>query len=241
MNKSRVVILIAMGFNGGIVATLDPTLAYRLKDHPFDYNSSLIGLLFMASSVSYIVTSIPTGYLLDNSKGNSSLFKIIQGIGFVALVACFGILGPIYFEGFESAFNNPPSAWAAMILKGIGSSGANAAYPDLVIGVDDRDEKLHARLSGIWNATYAIGWALGPLFGGAVYQALGFRGFTTLCAGIATANVVMLFFAALPSVSRYLNPKTPQNSGFVRVSSEETAEKNSEDHLEGRNNVYTAS
>ena len=38
-------------------------------------------------------------------------------------------------------------------------------YPDLVLGLDEDNEALQAQISGLWNASYAFGWAFGPLLG----------------------------------------------------------------------------
>mmetsp|Transcript_37540 Transcript_37540/g.72275 ORF Transcript_37540/g.72275 Transcript_37540/m.72275 type:complete len:502 (-) Transcript_37540:100-1605(-) len=221
MNKSRIITLFAMGLNGAVVATLDPTLEYRLDGEPFNYNSSLVGLVFMASSLSYTITSIPTGYILDIYKGQSGVFKTVQGLGFVTLMACFALLGPVQIKGLSSAFNNVPSGWIAMVLKGVGSTGNNACYPDLVIGVADKDEKMHATISGLWNAVYAIGWAVGPLIGGAMYQNLGFSGYATACAAMSGAAAIILFVASVPSVSGYLNNKVQPRVGFQPVGNDD--------------------
>lgn len=42
--------------------------------------------------------------------------------------------GPLVLGKFSLTreFNNVPSAWIAMLLKGVGSAANNAGYPDLV-------------------------------------------------------------------------------------------------------------
>jgi len=124
------------------------------------------------------------------------------------------MLGPIVISGSKALFNNVPAVWIAMLLKGVGSTGNNAAYPDLIIGVSDDDVKMHETISGIWNATYAIGWALGPLFGGALYQAIGFAGYATVNAVLAGSSSALLFTSAVPTISRYLNEKNRSAYGF---------------------------
>lgn len=62
---SRVLTLVAIGLSGTVVATLDPTLAFRLGEEPFNYSSSMIGVVFMISSISYTATSIPVGWAID--------------------------------------------------------------------------------------------------------------------------------------------------------------------------------
>ena len=60
-----------------------------------------------------------------------------------------------------------------MGLKGLGSAlSNNAVYPDLMIGFGSSDEAALATISAMWNAAYALGWALGPLTGGWLYDLL---------------------------------------------------------------------
>ena len=62
-----------------------------------------------------------------------------------------------YFEGTTTYLDNEPAVYVAMLLKGIGSSGNNAGYPDLVCDVDKDDRVLNATICGIWNGVYALG------------------------------------------------------------------------------------
>ena len=68
------------------------------------------------------------------------------------------------------------SFWSVVLgmgLKGLGSAlSNNAVYPDLVIGFGSNDEAALATISAMWNAAYALGWALGPLAGGWLYDLL---------------------------------------------------------------------
>ena len=59
----------------------------------------------------------------------------------------------------------------AMGLKGVGSAlSNNAVYVDIVLLLPKTDKMLLATVSGLWNAAYSLGWALGPLVGGALYE-----------------------------------------------------------------------
>mmetsp|Transcript_17921 Transcript_17921/g.26837 ORF Transcript_17921/g.26837 Transcript_17921/m.26837 type:complete len:486 (+) Transcript_17921:22-1479(+) len=208
LSKSRVITLVGMGFNGALVASLDPTLAYRATKDPLNYGSSLIGFMFTASSLSYTLTSIPTGYILDKYQGQASVFKLVQAGGFLSLFLCFAMLGPIKQKNISTVFNNAPSIWIAMFIKGIGSCGGNAVYPDLIVGIGENEEDKIARISGLWNATYAIGWALGPLLGGVLYDNLGFDGYATAVALTALVICGMLSVFSIPKINNWL-----QNSG----------------------------
>jgi len=84
-----------------------------------------------------------------------------------------------------------------MCLKGIGSAvSVNPVYPDLVVGIPEKDEMLIATISGLWNSAYAVGWAFGPLIGGALYDGLGFEGFATVSALVCLAYACIMLAAA---------------------------------------------
>lgn len=50
--------LISVALSGSIVATLDPTLAYRLSSPPFSLSASAVSLFFTGSSVVYVLVSV---------------------------------------------------------------------------------------------------------------------------------------------------------------------------------------
>eukprot|EP00040_Diaphanoeca_grandis_P008660 m.45990 g.45990 ORF g.45990 m.45990 type:complete len:615 (-) comp20112_c0_seq1:181-2025(-) len=186
LSKSRLLTFVMIAMSGSIVATLDPTLSSKLDVAPFNYDAFLIGIVFMASSITYILVSIPVGWFMDKTSAMSNqkaafILKTIQAAGFFVLFAAFALLGPLQFAPIKAnettaimdALDNAPVVWIAMLLKGIGSSGNCAAYTDLVIGIPADAEEHQATLSGMWNAAYAIGWALGPFIGGWLYEAWG--------------------------------------------------------------------
>lgn len=205
MSPSRVLTLGAIALSGTIVATLDPTLAYRLDEAPYHYNSAKIGLVFMVSSIAYTLVSIPCGWAVDqlpydNLPYASRMCKRIQAAGFYSLAICFAMLGPFKYPDTWEFFDNVPSGWIGMIIKGVGSSGNNAGYPDLVLGLDEDDEVLQARISGLWNAAYALGWAFGPVLGGVLYELLDFDGYASITAMISLVYAVILTISSLPTV-----------------------------------------
>ena len=200
--------LFAIGLNGTLVATLSPNLAYRLGEGTeLKLSSSVIGWMLSISSISYIVTSLPVGWIVDRFPGNSRVCKAVQGSGLLVLCACFALLGPFTVPGDEdllepAAAKLRPSLTlvvVGMILKGIGSSGNNAGFSDLVIGVPDDDEYLNALIAGLWNSAYAIGWAAGPFLGGLLYQAFG--DFGSFASTIAIISFLCVVFFSLPPLS----------------------------------------
>jgi MFS family permease len=149
--------LFAIALNGTIVATLSPVLPYRIGEGTkLGMSSSAIGWMLSISSISYVLTSIPIGWLVDRFPGNSRVCKGVQGGGFVVLAAAFALIGPFTVPGAPDVLEPVaeklrPSLTlvvVAMVLKGIGSSGNNAGFTDLVIGVPEDDEYLNALVAG---------------------------------------------------------------------------------------------
>lgn len=55
---------------------------------------------------------------------------------------------------------------------------------------------LLATISGLWNAAYAFGWAVGPVVGGVLYQIFDFDGFASIvCFTCAVYTLVMIAVA----------------------------------------------
>jgi MFS family permease len=217
----------AIALSGTIVATLDPTLAFRLSTckhnctadgsaahnvssfpawvdghpAPFDLTEAEVAFFFTYSSITYVAVSIPIGWIVDRYQSNARVFKLIQAFGFFLLSLTFALLGPLRlpsaFGGVtvEHSMNSMYCAAIALILKGLGSATNNAAYPDMVIGIDENDDVLSAIMSGAWNAAYSIGWAFGPLLGGALYEAVQFDGFATIISAVSLLYALILLFA----------------------------------------------
>jgi MFS family permease len=168
--------------SGLVVATLDPTLSYRLSAPPFGASASLVSIVFMYSSVVYTLCSVPIGWLVDRVPASSRLYKATTASGMVTLAASFALLAPIAWQTGPSGpsslswlppaeLNTMGAVVLAMGLKGVGSAlSNNAVYVDIVLLLPTDDKMLLATVSGLWNAAYSLGWALGPLLGGALYE-----------------------------------------------------------------------
>lgn len=190
----------ALGFgsvllSGLVVASLDPTLSYRLSAHPFTMSASLVSLLFTFSSIVFVAINVPLGCVVDRvpqlaPSAALRVYKALTAIGFFALAAAFVLLAPLPLplppgvgSGVAESFNTLPAVVGAMGLKGVGSAlSAVAVYPDLVAHIPADDDLALATVSGLWNAAYSLGWALGPLVGGYLYEALSV---VDLCVGAA--------------------------------------------------------
>ena len=175
------------------------------------YPSSQLTSFFSFSSITYVLISVPIGWVVDRYPNNIFVFKTVQSLGLFLLFLTFALLGPVKLTWFglpqsiENSLNSVGCVVAAMILKGIGSAGNAAAYPDLVARVPEGDDALTGFISGLWNAAYAVGWAAGPLVGGTLYQhfheigggatgdSVGFDAFATIVSAASLGYAVILF------------------------------------------------
>ena len=130
--------------------------------------------------------SIPSGPLADKFQHNSRVCKLVTAAGFAGIGLGFALLGPFSWEsigaapaGSRGGTGAPPpaallglaesmaAAYAGMIIKSVGNVYSQLMiYPDLMMNLPT-DPFIQARVSALWNASYGLGWALGPLFGAA--------------------------------------------------------------------------
>lgn len=196
---------IGYALNGTFVATLDPTLETKLSESPFHASSTVVGLIFMQSSVIYTLITYPIGWICDKYlAGNGRLLKWALAFGFVNLGFCFVLMGPFKLGGLDlGALDGWVAVNVAMIFKGVGSAFGAVAYADMAIGIPDDDELLHATVVALNNASYAIGWGIGPIVGGFLLDAFSgsdsekFAGFSTSIAIASFVYAAVLFIAPL--------------------------------------------
>lgn len=169
VSRSIVLGLTAVMLSAAVLGTLDTNLPYRLQAPPFWLTMSELAAVTSLSSGAYLFLMFPIGYLVGKASSSSRRLKIATGSGFLVLAAAFALLGPV---GAWGSINSTPFAVAAMLLRAAGSAvSCNFVYPDLVFGIPPDDSRLHATISTLWNAAYAIGWAVGPYAGGLLYAA----------------------------------------------------------------------
>ena len=96
----------------------------------------------------------------------------------------------------------------------MGSSGNNAGYPDIAIGIDPSDGMRQATLAGLWNAAYAIGWAAGPLLGGALYGGFGFATFVTATGMLSLGYGIVMMVGAFVIVEDGVDEHTKHPVGL---------------------------
>ena len=103
------------------------------------------------------------------------MYKAVTASGFAVLALSFAVLAPALPQTGPGApplsalppaeLNSVSAVMVAMGLKGVGSAlSNNAVYPDMVLLLPP-DKMTRASASGLWNAAYSLGWALGPLLG----------------------------------------------------------------------------
>jgi len=194
---------LAVALSGTVVAMLDPTLQYRIGEgSSLGMSSTMVGTWFMLSSITYVVASVPIGLLADKYKAKQFVLKSIIAAGFLFLALSFALLGPFFLPGLGTvlAFDNLFCVTLGVCIKGIGSAATVIpVYGDLTagLGLPEDNEMLFATISGLWNAAYATGWALGPMLGGILYQALQFDGFATVVCCCCSVFALVMFIAAI--------------------------------------------
>merc|ERR1719461_2453911 len=104
-----------------------------------------------------------------------------------------------------------------MAMKGIGGAGNNCGYPDLVCDVDANDSLVNATICGLWNAVYALGWAVGPVLGGGLYELFEFQGYAFGVGSLSLLYAMVLSVASLPFWSMY---KTVNTGSYERHTSD---------------------
>ncbi|RLA95892.1 MAG: MFS transporter [Deltaproteobacteria bacterium] len=138
-------------------------------------SKSQIGLLYTCGALAGAITSPLSGRLADRwgrkpvLLGSMALFAGVFG-GF-AFVKEYTQLFPIMIaEG---------TAWG-----GLGAS-VNAMIADLV------PQQKRGTALGLYNATWNLGWIIGPLAGGVLSDHLGFRTTFLLCVGLISVGIAL--------------------------------------------------
>ena len=221
---------IGYALNGTIVATLDPTLATKLSSgqHSFNCSSTVVGLIFMLSSVVYTLLAYPVGHACDTRwKGKSRTLKWMLSLSMFFLFLCFAVLGPFRVGAIDfRPIDGYPSVLLAMTFKGIGSSLGAVAYADMIIGIDIEDDVLQATVVSLNNAAYAVGWGVGPIIGGGLMDAfhgsdaMRFSGFSTVISIAALSYGLVLFLAPFLLRNPAPRPQAPiekLNAPYARL------------------------
>ena len=246
LSPTFVLSLIGVLLSSTIVSTLDTCLSIRTGAFLPQLNFMnlapyVVGWLYSAAAIVYIFASIPVGWIIERYEGNSRVFKMIQAAGFLALAVSFSLLGPIWLHSaWDTDWSDDDigggwlrGGWRravaialvvfALVLKGIGSAGSNAAFPDLLVTLDPEsveDQLTQDAVASAWNGVYTFGWAVGPLVGGLMFDSFrsewwtghlpehdraqkaavlahfGFGGYAMVICGIAVVSALVLSVAS---------------------------------------------
>jgi hypothetical protein len=209
VSRSILLGLTAVMLSAAVLGTLDTNLPYRLQAPPFWLTMSELAAVTSLSSGAYLFLMFPIGWLVGKASPSSRRLKLATGSGFLILAASFAMLGPV---GAWGGLNSTPFAVSAMLLRAAGSAvSCNFVYPDLVFGIPHDESSLHATISTLWNAAYAIGWAVGPYAGGLLYAAFSR---TSLCTILQKGACDDMGSGAPPGCSCVWRP----DNGFVGFS-----------------------
>ncbi|OBZ91567.1 putative MFS-type transporter C18.02 [Choanephora cucurbitarum] len=190
LRHQRLIAALLLAFaNGCVYNVFEPTLTVRLSTE-WGYNSSQIGLVFLAQVIPTFIATPVSGYLTDKFGPKivclttliiCSITMLLIGIpnrstagGVAPLIVIFAIQG---FTAF--AFMTP-------VLPEI-------AYVVQELNADDGDSG-QAMSYALFNVAFALGGLVGPLLGGFLYDRIGFF---YMCVVIGAFLIVCAPYVAL--------------------------------------------
>ena len=172
------------------ISFLEPTLADHLKN--FTSSDFIIAILFSVGTLTYALT-IPLINMLDKHYNKKSALIF----GTIVCSVSYIFLGP--YEGIGL----PSHLW--LIILGLCIMGIGCAFslvpsiPEFInIGSDiypDDQEGVGDMASGLFNSSYSAGILIGPLFGGALDEKIGFANaeaiYSIICLGILALYIII--------------------------------------------------
>lgn len=187
MKHSRV--LFPLGLAAGLSLLGDLTLYAVLPTHRQTVGLSLgaVGVMLGVNRLVRIPGNPVAGFILDR-VGRRKIFILGMSLGVLSTLG-YGLL-----HGFAPFL-------LARIVWGVGWTLINVGGMTIVLDVSTPANR--GRLTGFYNAWVLAGFALGPLLGGFLVDALGFRA-TMLSYAVATASGLLIALVGLPETAPQL-------------------------------------
>lgn len=166
---------------------LVPVFAESLGASYFD-----LGLMGSAGSITYAVMTILSGYFVGRHN-RAHLYTI-------------GLLGIMVSIGLFSLTKDIPNLILLRTLLGVFSALFWVTVLSLVVEVSSPKRRVDAL--GRYNFSWVAGFIVGPILGGVIYDAIGFRNLSVVLGGVSgvCALVVLL------SITPHYHPSNRQRS-----------------------------
>lgn len=139
---------------------------------------SLLGIIVSIYGAVQLVSQIPVGRLSDRTGRKKIL-----------------LFGLVTFSTLPILYIYAKSATALLFIRALGGLGASAVWPiAMALIIDQADARGRGAAMGWYNAAFFSALALGPLFGGVLYDFLGKNAPFYLWALLGTASLLLVFF-----------------------------------------------
>lgn len=218
---SRYSTCVSLFLAASVFEGLNPLLEPHLKQRPYHFDVTMVGMLLATICIVYTITALPIGWLTDRSNKGRGAGCRLRGLmvsGWVATLIAAALLTPggggsashAHPHGEDSGSLWPIAEAPAQIALAVATPllGAGAALviipslPDMQRGLGHagRDDQRRAALCALWNGAYAGGSAVGPLVSTMLYARAGWSSIVIAQAVVSIGTAMMLLGTAiLPS------------------------------------------
>ena len=179
---------------GLIVATVEytPEAIFDLRMTDYSVSKELEGAIFSVEAFSFVAGSLVIGLVLPRWVPH----RVTLISALVLFAVAVGLIGPFHSErglasmvvglglmGFLMAF-------LSVLLMPEMIQACRAAHPHC------NHDYAYSLISGIYNAAFGVGQALGAFLGGVMYQLFGFRSTMNICATLIIGFTLSYFYFA---------------------------------------------
>ncbi|XP_056445805.1 MFS-type transporter SLC18B1-like isoform X2 [Gadus chalcogrammus] len=204
-------------FSSGL-GFLDTTLSLFAMDK-FHLSPSHVGLIFLAFSLPYCLSSPLLGFFADKYPDVRGWFLVSGGL-LMALGFCF--LGPAPF------FHLPSQLWLTIFMlsvNGFGTGiGITPILPEVITSAYEQGFVnglgTLGMVSGLFGACWSMGMLYGPMMGGLLTQHLTFEWAAFIQGGLSGLAATLLGFYYL--TERLKKPSDAQENGITTPGEETT-------------------